>query len=393
MKDFFAYLDKNKLYLTKHSDEYTKLIGNLNVVEKINNVVAFDESKILFASKNYLPRNISHLYQPIDRTNNITIYDSQTESFKKIQLFPTNLRGFSFLPFSRYLNFNGKLFISGGYQDTKLSNTLWAFYDSEFITINSDKKTSKNTGEFGKYSNLRNIDKEFDSSINDKSKYTDESNPNYNVVRCMNMISPRAGHAMIGLAPSLIFVFGGTESVTSCEMFHYDTNRWEEISSLNESRIDPSAFIYKNYIYVFFGLKYDKSTKRYSFIDTIERISLLNTQNSEWQYVSPKLSEGLNIENLGRSLCGIVIKANSSSSIYLCGGQVAKEKFSMDILDYDLELNTMSISEKKLPKPSAFLEQNFMYLFRTGINFDLYGDIFYYHFTDSFNFHFQKFDK
>ena len=74
MKDFHAYLDKNKIYLSKHFDEYSKLILSLNVVEKINSVINFDEAKMLFASKNYLPRNSSRFFQPIDRTNEIIIF-------------------------------------------------------------------------------------------------------------------------------------------------------------------------------------------------------------------------------------------------------------------------------------------------------------------------------
>lgn len=389
MKDFYSFLDKNKIFLTKHYEEYTKLIVNLNVVEKINNVIGFDETKMLFSSKNFLPKNISRVYQPIDRTNQVTIYDSESEAYHKLLLFPKKKKGFSFLPFCRYLNFNGRLFVSGGYQDTRLSRTFWAVEDKSIMDFTGNNSSGNSNS---KYSNLANIHNEFYSNINNQNfVFEDENYPNICVLRCADMINPRAGHSMVGLSPSLILVFGGTENTKTCEMYHFDSNRWEEIASLNETRIDPSAFIYKNFIYIFFGLRYDKSSKKYTFLDTIERISLLNMQNSDWEYVTPKFTDGSSRNLLPRSLCGIVVKHNSSSTIYLCGGQVDKEKYSNEVFEYDVELNTLCLSDKKLPKPSAFLEQNFVYLFRTGINFDIYGDMFYYHNSDSFNFQFQNF--
>jgi hypothetical protein len=204
------------------------------------------------------------------------------------------------------------------------------------------------------------------------------------------MIYPRAGHSMVSLFPNLIFVLSGTEGNKTCELFQIDLNRWEEVASLNNHRIDPSACIFKNYIYVFFGLLYHKQTKKYSFLDTIERISINNMQRKEWEFVSPKIEHNL-IERLPRSLCGIIIKNDSSSIIYICGGQIEKEKYSNDIIEVNLESNTITNCDKKLPKPSAFIEQNFLYLFKTGINFDIYGDMFYYNsVNDSFNFIFQK---
>jgi hypothetical protein len=391
MKDFYSYLDKNKIYLTKHLDECTKKITTMNVAEMIDRVIEFDESKMLFSSKNYLPRNMSKIYQPIDRTNQITMYDFETEKFKKFALFPKRNVGFTFLPFSRYLNFNGRLFVSGGYEDSKLSRTFWAIEDLNNFTENNDLLNDLDKND--KFQNLSNVYNQFYLNINDKNFiFEDENYSNMRVIRCSSMINSRAGHSMFGLSPSLIMAFGGTENNRTCEVYHFESNRWEEIASMNCPRIDPSVFIYKNYIYLFFGLQYDKLTKKYQFLDTIERISLLNTQTSEWEYLTPKFSESMNKSKLPRSLAGITVKGGDQygSSIYICGGQVEKEKYSSDVFEYNLELNTLSPSEKKLPKPSAFIEQNFIYLFKTGINFDIYGDVFYYYWNDTFNFQFQK---
>jgi len=387
MKDFYSFLDKNKIFLNKHYEEYSKVILNINVNEKINNVIGFDESKMLFASKNFLPKNMCKIYQPIDRTNHITVYDAETEKFRPLQIFPKEILGFTFFPFCRYLNFNGRLFVSGGYQDNKLSRVFWAVEDKSNFNFSDGSKGNKG----GKYSSMSNINNEFYNNINDKNFiYEDSHHHNISIIRCADMINSRAGHAMVGLSPSLIMVFGGTEGNKTCEVFHFDTNRWEEMASLNETRIDPSAFVYKNFIYVFFGLRYDKHSKKYTFLETIERVSLLKMQNSEWEYVTPKYSDSLTQELVPRSLCGIVIKSNTNSTVYLLGGQVEKEQYSTDIFEYDFEINSLSYSSKKLPKPSAFLEQNYIYLFKTGINFEIYGDIFYYHNSDYFNFHFKR---
>jgi hypothetical protein len=204
------------------------------------------------------------------------------------------------------------------------------------------------------------------------------------------MIYPRAGHALVSLYPNLIFAISGTEGSRTCELFQLDLNRWEEVASINNSRIDPSACIFKNYIYVFFGLLYHKQTKKYSFLDTIERISILNMQKREWEFVTPKVEQNV-LEILPRSLAGIVIKNDTASMIYICGGQTGKDKFSNDVFEVNLDSNIITLCDKKLPKISGFIEQNFLYLFKTGINFDVYGDLYYYNcVNDTFNFIFQK---
>jgi hypothetical protein len=391
MKEFFSFLEKNRIFLQKHYEDYSRSSQDINISDKISKIISFDETKMNFSSKNYLPKNQCKLYQPIDRTNQIIVYDAESEHFRRVSLYPKKLSGFSFLPFSRYLNFNGRLIVSGGYDDTKMSRTFWAIEDrsKHVAQITTTRKTTidytlanHKTMEFG--ANTTHLS-------NKNFAYEDENNSGIMVVRCANMIFARAGHAMLGINPTLVLVFGGSENVRTCEVYHFDSNRWEEISSLNEARIDPSAFVYKNFIYVFFGLRFEKSSKKYTFLDTIERISLLNMQQAEWEYITPKCSDNLPHESLPRSLCGIVLKANSTSSIYLCGGQVDKENYSNDIFEYDIEQNFLSaVVDKKLPKPSAFLEQNFLYLYNTGVNFDIYGDLFYYHQSDSFNFYFQK---
>jgi hypothetical protein len=392
IKDFHNFLEKNKIYLNKHIEDYNSKITS-NVIEKINSVLGFDDVKTLFSSKNYLPKNISKIYQPIDRTNQITVYDAENEVFKKILINPDRLPGFTFLPFCRYINFAGKLIICGGYSDKGTSKAVWVLEHksqcSEFL-INLKIETKKvRDSPIKNFKLPAQMSDEFYNNINRNFVYED-SNADFIISKASEMIYPRAGHALVSLYPNLIFAISGTEGSRTCELFQLDLNRWEEVASINNSRIDPSACIFKNYIYVFFGLLYHKQTKKYSFLDTIERISILNMQKREWEFVTPKVEQNV-LEILPRSLAGIVIKNDTASMIYICGGQTGKDKFSNDVFEVNLDSNIITLCDKKLPKISGFIEQNFLYLFKTGINFDVYGDLYYYNcVNDTFNFIFQK---
>ena len=226
---------------------------------------------------------------------------------------------------------------------------------------------------------------EFYKYLEKENIYEDSSLEGFRLIKAKEMVNSRAGHSMIATSPSSALAISGTDNNKSCEMFYFDKNEWNEISSLNQSRIDSSIIVYKNYVYVFLGLNFNKQTKKYTFLNTIERIDLMNISSSEWEYISP-MAEAKILENVSRSLCGICVKGNSNKSIYLCGGQVDKDKYSKEIFEYDFDLNQLTKSEKSLPFETAFLEQNFLYLFNLGLNFDIYGDMLYYNSKiDEFN--------
>lgn len=206
------------------------------------------------------------------------------------------------------------------------------------------------------------------------------------LIKVSDMVHSRAGHSVIAISNNSALVISGTDNNKTCEMFNMETNEWNEISSLNQSRIDSSIIIYKNFVYVFFGLNFNKQTKKYTFLNTIERISLMNITTSEWEYISPMVSDQSLLENLSRSLCGVCLKGNSNNIIYLLGGQIDKDKYSKEIFEYNFDLNYFTKSEKMLPFETGFLEQNFLYLFNIGLNFDIFGDLIYYNSKiDDFN--------
>lgn len=130
MKELYNFLDKSKIYVNKEFVNYSNMLKEINVAEKINNVISFDESKGNGTAKNYMPRNFTKLFQSIDRTNQISIYDCEAEKFSKVVFNPDKLSTFSFLPFSRYVNIGGRLIVTGGFEvKGKLSHNTWIFED------------------------------------------------------------------------------------------------------------------------------------------------------------------------------------------------------------------------------------------------------------------------
>jgi hypothetical protein len=381
VKDFSTLLEENENYLNKHLEEYNSKIS-MNINEKIHNVLYSDNSQSNFC-KNYLPKNISKIYQPIDRTNQLNIYDVENEYFNRVNLNFEKLHGFAFTPFSRYINYNGKLIISGGYGEKgQVSKSVFIIEEKESFYKAIDSKGKRSS----------RLVEEFYNNLNKEAIYEDYHNE-YILLKAGEMIYPRAGHAMVAGNTGIVYAISGAEGNETCEFYSLDTNKWEEFANVNQHRIDPSACLYKNYLYAFFGLLYNKHTRKYSFLDIIERISTINVQKKEWEIINLKV-EILLKDLVPRSLCGIVIKNENSDCIYLLGGQKDKEEFSNDIFEFNFVDNTIVLSEKKLPKPSAFLEQNFLYCFKTGITFDLYGDMFYYNSSsDSFNFYYQKLNE
>ncbi len=193
---------------------------------------------------------------------------------------------------------------------------------------------------------------------------------------------------MVGFSPNIILAVSGVDNLTRCEIYKLDENKWEEIASLNQARIDSSVLIHNSYVYVFFGIHYNKLTKKCDFLDSIERINFSCLQSSDWEFITPDMKIGER-KYLPRSLCAI-LPTNSSSIIYIVGGQTEKDKFSNEIFQYDLEINYISKKKDCIPKLSGFLENNFIFLYKTAVLFDLYGDICtYYLNTETFNYCFR----
>jgi len=403
LSEFNEFFEKTRIYFTKNFEDLKNVFEKLDVSDRIAKMMNFEDSKMLFSSKKFLPKNMMKIYFPVEKQNILSCYCSETDTFSQVRLNPNIGQKFTFKHFNRFVNYFGRLFVTGGYEESKsglgkASKTIWIIEDNtnvnfKNIDLSLDKKFNEENinAELKKMNENSIIDedstnttkttyriiKNLYQSILKENLYEDSDNPDYRIIRAHDMMFGHAGHGMVCYSPKLLLVFAGVDNNTKCEIFHIEQNRWEEISSLNVSRIDPSVLIFKSYIYIFFGINYDQINQKVSFIDSIERISFLQIQKGKWEFISPSSSIEENL-NLGRSLCGIVPKSNSSI-IYILGGMVGNNEYSDDILQYNLDANFLSISEKKLPKPTCFYEPNFSFLYKTALNFDLDGDILYYH--------------
>lgn len=169
MKELYNFLDRSRTYLNKEFTNFSNMQKDINIAEKINNVISFDTSKGNGVSKNFLPRNFTKIFQSLDRTNQISIYDCESEEFSKVIFTPDKLSTFSFLPFSRYVNIFGRMIVTGGFEvKGKLSHITWVFEDylsiyKSRIGTNVDDEDNDNNGS-------NSNEKENNSNIIGKSK-------------------------------------------------------------------------------------------------------------------------------------------------------------------------------------------------------------------------------
>ena len=413
IKDYLAYLENNKRYLENLYYEEKNLIMRLSIEDKIKNIILMDHSKK--TSKNILPKNVSNIYMPVDRTNFLNSYDIETSTFTKHTLIIEKLKNFTFNQYCRYVNFGGRLFITGGFEEKKISNTCIIIEDAknfmdpfgrklhfmketevvlDDFNIPKINPSSKNVKFISKENHYRKIvDPELYQTslvnINKKLIYSSLPSPNIKIMKAESMIYGHAGHAVAAISPNYILVISGVDGCQKCEIYKINENVWEEMSDVSHPRIDPGILINNDYVYIFFGISYNRFTKKCEFLNTIERINFSNIINANWEVITPQL-DNFDEAILKRSLCGVV-QTNSSNIIYILGGQIEKEKFSDSIFQYDLQLNFISIKKETLPKKTAFLEQNFIYIFKKAVNYDIFGDVFFYDtIHDSFNFQYRK---
>lgn len=394
VREFVQFFEKTKNFFEQRYMDDKNRNFKMVLDEKIESTIFFDDSKMLFTTKNFLPKEISRIYQPIDNTNTINCFDLQASSFHKITLVPDKdkVPNFHFNQFCKYLNFSGRLFICGGYTEgTIVSKSCWIAEDKvNFIADYEEKRSKKkNTQDEmgGTASSI--VSRSFYRSINKTSVYDNTTDKNtLRLIKVTDMCYGRAGHGLVGFLPNIILAISGVDNLTRCEIFKLDENKWEEISSLNQARIDSSILVHNDHVYVFFGIHYNRMAKKVQFLDSIEKINFSLIQNSDWEFITPEMKIDER-KFLPRSLCAI-LPTQSSSKIYILGGQTERDKFSSEIFQYDLLNNYIYKKKETIPKIGGFIEGNFIFLYKTAFLFDLYGDIFtYYQNTDTFSYCFK----
>lgn len=338
--DYLNILNTFLATLKSNNIKFNDIVSNNDITNNFKrkiDVITSTSKKINYGY-NKLSQNTSNLYYSIDNTDIIVKYNFQTEKFTNIKLHSKNI---IVLPFSRSTNLNSVLYITGG--------------------IEKSNEPSCECFSF------------------------EESNGKNKIQKIQKMNKPRSGHSIIAISPSTIFVFGGINKNTSCETYSTLSKRWEEISSLNEERIDGIPFISKSRLYLFGGLELNKTTRSYIFKSTIEYIQIKDIKQKEkWTQIH---YDNQDHSLLGRSLSGVVY--SEKGKVLIIGGQTDKSTYSDDILIFTENDDNINIlfSDTKLPKKTAFIDSNFSSLYRNFMGFDIYGDLFYYNIgTDAFHF-------
>ena len=383
LKSFYVGMDLCNDYITQQLYSIKHKKESLDIESMIKDICDFDEKRMISHGKeiirNYIPMNNKLIFQHIDKsTNYINEYDAEKETFNRYGVVPSGRDGFVFLPYSRGINFCGGLFVTGGFEENTLGNTAWLI----------EKTDNLNEDEYFSTSPFTSTHSSLISKIPTKNTYTDKST-GYNISQLCNMIYPRGGHTLVGLVPNLIIAIGGINNNITCEAYIVDENKWEEIAPIQQSRIDANVFIYNNYIYLFGGLYYNTQSLQYQYLNSFERLSLINPQKNAWEYVFPKYNN-CEMDSIMKTNCGILAK--NESTVYIIGGQQGHDLYSDDIIELNMEnLMITLIKDKKIPKRTSFLEKNFIYLYKLGFCFDFEGDVIMYNsYNDTFSLQLQK---
>jgi hypothetical protein len=130
-----------------------------------------------------------------------------------------------------------------------------------------------------------------------------------------------------------IYLIGG-EKNKKCERFNLITKNWEILSDLTRETESPILYIYKNYLYAFFGINSDGK-----IINTIERLNLNNTKGN-WDRVLYNKIDNLELNIIG---CGVILISDEDGDcLYFMGGKTETEIknsiFIFNFKDYSFNL-------------------------------------------------------
>jgi len=204
-----------------------------------------------------------------------------------------------------------------------------------------------------------------------------EVDENFNVNLKHIMCSKRSGHSLLNLANKKLYAISGAYGERSCEYYDFDDELWKFFPPLKEDRVGASVIVYNDdTLYCFFGKRFNMETKKWDFISTAERVSLLG-RHIMWEYIAFKNSMVENLVN--RAFAGTICLP--SNKILLIGGQVFENfeyRLCYDAIELDLEQFIIQPSDIKVPKKAAFLDTCFYYCDNNVIQFDNVGDIFLY---------------
>ena len=265
-------------YESNNLNTTSKDNSNINNTFSLNNTgkksyleeeeIGINEKKDLEKQANFqyqTDKSLMKIGQIIPYTKYIILYNSNKNIIRRRTIdFPIFSDGIQqFLNESAWVNFKNKLYIMGGDNENGTASNIFFIYD----TINS------------------------------------------NIIRGPNSLKSHLSHSLL-VNDNYIYSIGGKD--ICCEVFDINLNKWNFLSSLNHIQQYPILYIYKNYLYSFFGLnELNEPT------DIIQRLNLNNPFGKweDFQYIR----NGLNCKFYGAG----IIKVNEDE-IYFMGGKDEK---------------------------------------------------------------------
>lgn len=163
--------------------------------------------------------------------------------------------------------------------------------------------------------------------------------------RFEDMANSRHSHSMIHDRDH-IYVVGG--STTSTEKFDLITKKWIKLTPMIvEDRLHPVCYVYNNFLYVFFGV-----TSNGTYLDSVERLNLKNLK-SKWEIVSVS-KKGVDLMMYGS---GIVDSGNNQ--ILFFGGK-GKSGTRNDSISFDFSTMTFNSEPYTIDVGAYFQDSKFI---------------------------------
>lgn len=351
--------EKNEMSLKieKLKQENKSIKDELKAVnEKLNKSV---NDKANHDNKNILNKNIFNyslefskynydlLIYPVEKKNEILIYDKKNSFYKKV-LKPENFKckkKFKSFPFrSKFVNLGKSLLLTGGNENENKLNKCY------LITAFGSKPENK-------------IEK-YEININSYG----------------NLKEKRERHSIIYLpSKNYVFICSGFSTKT-CEYTDLSKGVWEEIKPLNNERVDASmAFINERYIYIFCGSLLENENAQSDYLNDMEYFDI-NNFDKGWTNV-----KFMNDKKYNLSFGAIgVLPVDKNIFLILggcCGIKYNNRTYKVDCKDY--EHPTIEDINININKSSIFKHNLFCKIGEFYFNFNFKEQIFRFDYKNS----------
>ena len=283
--------------------------GNYINTQRNNNIEEVTESETEILRPTDVRRflNTEYILSPVSQTNSIKIITSDSREERTVPLkFPENYGFNTFFLDCAHCNcsMNRCLYVAGGIESTseqKRSNSL--------LCIDITKP--------------------------------DE----YKVVKKASMNYARCAHTMIS-DDKYIYAVGG-EDLNAVERYDIENDIWEILPNMRNKRMYPILYVYKGYLYAFFG-----KFKNGEYPHSIERLNISNNSGiakPSWEMVMFSNQKEINVNYYGCALHEI------NGILYFFGGK-CDEQTTDQIFFYNFESKSIEKEDSNLLWKEYFKE-------------------------------------